>query len=76
MYRKNILNYRDIWRAALDPLGIILNRHGDGIEIDFYMTPIPVLDDNSEAIIQILEKSTKDSLSFITNPKIRIGILS
>ena len=42
-YKTNVLKYKDIWRASLDPMGIILNRYGDGIEIDFFMTPIPVL---------------------------------
>ena len=40
-YKYNIFAYRDIWRASLDPMGIVLNRYGDGMEIDFFMTPIP-----------------------------------
>ncbi len=46
-YKYNILKYRDTWRASLDPMGIVINRYGDGIEIDFFMTPIPSLDDTS-----------------------------
>lgn len=27
-------------------MGIVLNRYGDGIDIDFFMTPIPELQDS------------------------------
>lgn len=40
-YKYNVLQYRDIWRASLDPMGIVINRYGDGMEVDFFMTPIP-----------------------------------
>ena len=76
-YKTNVLKYKDIWRASLDPMGIILNRYGDGIEIDFFMTPIPVLLQSEFTNIQkIFEWVTKDSLSFLTNTRIRMGLLS
>lgn len=36
-----ILDYKEIWRDNLDPMGIILNRLENGVEIDFFMTPLP-----------------------------------
>lgn len=51
-YKTNILNYRDIWRASLDPMGIVLNRYGDGMEVDFFMTPIPSFADRSISQLQ------------------------
>jgi hypothetical protein len=44
-YKYNVLKYREVWRSSLDPMGIVLNRYGDGIEIDFFMTPIPTSTD-------------------------------
>ncbi len=76
-YKYNVLKYRDIWRASLDPMGIVLNRYWDGMEIDFFMTPIPATEDKDiQEIQKILDWATKDSLSFITNPHIQTGILS
>ncbi len=76
-YRYNVRKYRDIWRASLDPMGIILNRYWDGIEIDFFMSPIPSLPQTDLSEIQkIFEWVTKDSLNFLTNPRLRIGIFS
>ncbi len=76
-YKVNILKYRDTWRASLDPMGIVLNRYGDGMEIDFFMTPIPHLADSELASMQdLFEWVTKDSLSFVSNPRIRMGLLS
>lgn len=76
-YKTNVLKYREIWRSSLDPMGIVLNRYGDGMEIDFFMTPIPAFEDRD---IQEMQKSfgniAKDSLSFVTNPRIRSGIVS
>ena len=43
-YKADVLQYRDVWRSSLDPLGIVLNRYNDGMEVDFFMTPIPSLD--------------------------------
>lgn len=76
-YKTNILKYRDIWRASLDPMGIVLNRYGDGMEIDFFMTPIPEFSDNYLARWRtIFEGATKDSLDFVINPRIRMGLFS
>lgn len=74
-YKYNVQGYRDIWRANLDPMGIVLNRYGDGMEIDFFMTPVPSLGDMDQAR-QVFEGTMKESLSFVKNPKIRTGILS
>ncbi len=51
-YKYNILQYRDIWRASLDPMGVVINRYGDGMEIDFFMTPIPSSPDRDLMQIQ------------------------
>jgi hypothetical protein len=75
-YKINILKYRDVWRASLDPMGIVMNRYGDGMEIDFVMTPIPHLDAEFESMRALFEGTSKDSLSFLSNPKIRMGLLS
>ncbi len=76
-YKYNILKYRDTWRASLDPMGIVINRYGDGIEVDFFMTPIPLIDDTSYREFQnFFQGVTKDSLSFITNTHIRSGLFS
>ncbi len=76
-YKYNILAYRDIWRSSLDPMGIVLNRFGDGMEIDFFMTPIPSSPDRDlMQMQQMFEWTTKDTLSFITNPHIRMGLVS
>jgi hypothetical protein len=75
-YKVNILKYRDTWRASLDPMGIVMNRYGDGVEIDFFMTPIPELDGDMQSIRSLFEGIGKDSLSFLTNSKIRMGLLS
>ncbi len=47
-YKVNVLKYRDTWRASLDPMGIVLNRYGDGIQVDFFMTPIPSFGGSSD----------------------------
>jgi hypothetical protein len=67
-----------MWRSSLDPMGIVLNRYGDGMEIDFFMTPIPYLGDvgGIREMQKIFENTTKDSLSFVTNPRIRMGLAS
>ena len=75
-YKSNVLKYRDIWRSSLDPMGIVLNRYGDGIEMDFFMTPIPSLDGDLKQIQDFTEWLMKDKLSFVTNPHIRIGLIS
>lgn len=54
-YKSNVLKYRDIWRSSLDPMGIVLNRYGDGIEMDFFMTPIPFLDGDLKQIQDFTE---------------------
>ena len=51
-YKTNVLQYRDVWRASLDPMGIVLNRYGDGMEIDFFMTPIPTLENGELSQMQ------------------------
>lgn len=51
-YKYNVLQYRDIWRASLDPMGIVINRYADGMEVDFFMTPIPSSPDRDLQEIQ------------------------
>lgn len=76
-YKYNVLKYREVWRSSLDPMGIVLNRYGDGIEIDFFMTPIPTSTDiDLQELQEIFEWVTKDELSFITNPHIPSGLFS
>jgi len=76
LYRYQVQGYRDVWRSALDPLGIVLNREGDGISVDFFMTPIPVLEAEMQDILTFFEKTAKEELDFVKNPKIRTGIFS
>lgn len=72
-YKTNILKYRDIWGASLDPMGIVLNRYGDGMEIDFFMTPIPYMEDRDfQELYQFFAHAGKNNFSFITNPRIRM----
>ncbi|MBP9779530.1 hypothetical protein KBD33_02800 [Candidatus Gracilibacteria bacterium] len=76
-YKYNVLKYREVWRSSLDPMGIVLNRHGDGIEIDFFMTPIPsTTDRDMQELQEIFEGVTKDELSFVTNQHIPSGLFS
>jgi hypothetical protein len=77
-YQYNILGYRDMWRSSLDPMGVVINRYGDGMEMDFFMTPIPSVSRWSELgnMQRLFETTTKDSLSFVTNPRIRMGLAS
>lgn len=58
-------------------MGIVMNRYGDGMEIDFFMTPIPTTSDTGlMQMQQMFEGTTKDALSFVTNPRIRMGLVS
>jgi hypothetical protein len=76
-YKSNILKYKENWRANLDPMWVVFNRYGDGMEIDFFMTPIPDLTGTSFAWVKdFFQWTTKDNLSFLTNPHIRMGLLS
>jgi hypothetical protein len=67
-----------MWRSSLDPMGVVINRYGDGMEMDFFMTPIPSVSRWSELgnMQRLFETTTKDSLSFVTNPRIRMGLAS
>lgn len=42
-YRESIGEYREVWQATLDPMGVILNKESTGFSIDFFMTPVPEL---------------------------------
>lgn len=58
-------------------MGIVLNRYGDGMEVDFFMTPIPMFEDRDVQEMQkLFGNIAKDSLSFVTNPRIRSGVAS
>lgn len=76
-YKINVLKYRDIWRASLDPMGIVINKYWDWVEIDFFMTPLPKF--QNQDILEIYNSFgwfAKDKLSFLENPKIRMGLFS
>lgn len=76
-YKINVLKYRDVWRASLDPMGIVLNRYGDGMEIDFFMTPVPYFEDRDfQELYTFFANAGKESFSFINNPRIRMGLTS
>ncbi len=75
-YKYSILKYREIWRANLDPMWIIVNTLWDGLEVDFFMTPIPAIKWELGGLINLFKNVTKDKLDFIENPKVRNGILS
>jgi len=41
---QNYLQYRQIFREVqknINPIGIIINQYGDGIELDIFMFPVP-----------------------------------
>ena len=75
-YKTNVLKYRDIWRASLDPMGIVINRYGDGLEIDFFMTPIPKLEGDFRNVQELFEWVTKDSFEYLKNEKLRMWLFT
>lgn len=76
-YKYEVLKYREIWRNTLDPMSIILNKHGDGFDIDFFMTPLPSFEDSTmKELVDFIKVLGKENLSFLTNPKLRIGLFS
>lgn len=76
-YKYSILKYRDIWRASLDPMGIIINQYKDGINIDFFMTPIPDFpDEETNLIFKNFQWVLKDQLDFIRDTNVRSGMAS
>ena len=76
-YKYSVLKYRDIWRASLDPMGIIINQYKDGVSIDFFMTPIPEFpDDEANMIFKHFQDVTKDQLDFIRDVNVRSGMAS
>lgn len=75
-YKSNILKYKEVWRSSLDPMGIVLNRYGDGMEMDFFMTPIPFLDGDFKEFEDFVQWIAKEKLSFVNNSHIRMGLIS
>lgn len=76
-YKYSRLKYRDIWRASLDPMGIIINQYKDGINIDFFMTPIPDFpDEETNLIFKNFQWALKDQLDFIRDTHVRSGMAS
>lgn len=75
-YKYSILKYRDVWRANLDPMWIVINKFGDWIEVDFFMTPIPFLDWELGDMLNIFKNITKNKLDFVENPKVRAWLFS
>ena len=75
-YQENILKYKEIWRASLDPLGIIINSTEAWFEIDFFMTPIPMIDDNEfQLLVWLFSDLGLEDMDFLSNSKLRIGTL-
>lgn len=63
-YKYSILNYKEIWQESLDPMGIVLNSKNNGIEIDFFMTPIPDISKEFKEIIDIFKNISRENLDF------------
>lgn len=57
-YLNSIFSYREVWTESLDPMGIVLNTYQDGVEVEFFMTPVPDLENTSFSWIQTLFKHT------------------
>lgn len=53
-------------------MGIVLNRYGDGLEMDFFMTPVPILEGELGIMQLVFENITKTSLEFVSNKNIRM----
>jgi hypothetical protein len=70
-YKYSILQYRDVWRASLDPMWIVVNKFGDWLEVDFFMTPIPNVSWELWMLINLFKDVTKEKLDFVMNPKVR-----
>lgn len=58
--------YSDIWRTALDPMGMTINAENGAIEIDFFMTPVPNFAGTSlEIFEEIFKNATKSEIKII-----------
>ncbi len=75
-YKSSVLNYKEVWRASLDPMWIAINKFADWIEIDFFMTPIPNVKWELKDLIDIYKWTIKERLAFIDNEKVRSWIFS
>lgn len=72
-YKSNVLKYKEVWNAYLDPLGIIFSEINDWFKIDFFMTPIQKFGDRDlESMKNIFEGTWIDKLDFLENEKLRI----
>ncbi len=75
-YKENILDYREMWQASLDPLWVIFSEEKNGYKIDFFMTPIPSLKDfELDFLTEIFTNFWKKDFEIIKNPKMRIWML-
>lgn len=74
-YQKSVLNYREVWRASLDPMWIFINSLDDGYSIDFFMTPIPDLKNNDFGFLKLLFWTWIKEFDLLKNDKLRIGTI-
>ncbi|MCP4523252.1 MAG: hypothetical protein GY828_03465 [Candidatus Gracilibacteria bacterium] len=75
-YKSNVLKYKEVWNAYLDPIGIIFSDTNNGFKIDFFMTPIPKFGDSDlESMKNLFEGVGIDKLDFLENKKLRIGTI-
>ncbi len=75
-YQRNILKYKEVWRANLDPLWVIINNTDTGFDVDFFMTPIPNIQNyDFGLLVSVFSDLGLENLNFIKNPKLRIWTL-
>ncbi len=58
-------------------MGLIINKYGDGFDIDFFMTPAPSFGGTSlELFENIFKNSTKSHIAFLEDTNTYKGFLS
>lgn len=72
-YQENILRYREVWRSSLDPLGVIINDTPNWFNVDFFMTPIPMIADRDfQLLVWLFSGLWLEDMDFLKNSKLRI----
>ncbi len=74
-YQQSILKYKEVWRANLDPMWVFINSLDDWFSIDFFMTPMPELDDNDFDLLKVLFGKWIKEFDLLKNEKLRIGTI-
>lgn len=71
IYKNSVWEYREVWQASLDPMGIVLNTKNNGIEIDFFMTPIPDIPGAFGEMVSNFKNISRETLDFNKNIRIK-----